>query len=352
MASTWWDQAAAPPSAARPGVAQPVPNQPPIISPPAPTYSGSPEGGGSTPPAPGQPGGGPIQGQHGTPDGNYNTNTGTYTPKDPTPRPGYTFNPGTGYWTKSAAGTDTTNYGQGAAGANAEFLAWLNKTKPNASAIPGMVDQINQKYGLTTGHGLQWYPDRNVVAASGGGYWAVGGDGNWGYNVGDSQGGGKTPIDPGTLGTLLQPFGEAPPSFSLPTYKTPDPFKPPSADDVLKDDGYIFRRDQGEKVLENSASARGLTNSGGTLKDILDYGQNAASQEYQNVFNRDLGVYQTNVQSQNLDPYKFAYQQGLDTNNQNWNQYLQKYAQFRNQQTDSFNRLYGFASLGAQTAGA
>lgn len=327
MASTWWDQVVAPPSRIAPPQAV-TPPTPDATPPPPPSFSGAPEGSGAVTP--------PNQRFPAWPN---NTAPG----------------PGTPTTTNNAPVTppDTTNYGQGATGANAEFLAWLNKTHPKPADIPGMVDQINQKYGLGTGHGLQWYPDRNVVAASGGGYWALTNTSDpnsaWGYNVGDS---GKTTIDPGALGPLLQPFGETPPTFSLPTYKTPDPFKAPSADEALNDPGYKFRLGQGQQVLENSASARGLLNSGGTLKDILDYGQNAASQEYQNVFNRDLGTYQTNVQTQNVDPYKFAYQQGLDTNNQSWNNYLQRYAQFRNYGTDTFNRLYGFASLGAQTAGA
>jgi hypothetical protein len=42
------------------------------------------------------------------------------------------------------------------------------------------------------------------------------------------------------------------------------------------------------KALERSASARGLLQSGGTLKGIQQYGQNLASDEYQNAFQRYL----------------------------------------------------------------
>ena len=43
-----------------------------------------------------------------------------------------------------------------------------------------------------------------------------------------------------------------------------------------------------------SAAARGVLNSGGTLTDILNYGQNAASQEYQDIWNRKYNEFDVN----------------------------------------------------------
>lgn len=54
------------------------------------------------------------------------------------------------------------------------------------------------------------------------------------------------------------------------------------------DPGYNFRMSEGIKALERSASARGLLQSGGTLKGITQYGQNLASEEYANAFGRYL----------------------------------------------------------------
>ncbi len=54
------------------------------------------------------------------------------------------------------------------------------------------------------------------------------------------------------------------------------------------DPGYNFRMSEGIKALERSASARGLLQSGGTLKGITQYGQNLASEEYSNAFGRYL----------------------------------------------------------------
>lgn len=53
-----------------------------------------------------------------------------------------------------------------------------------------------------------------------------------------------------------------------------------------QDPGYSFRLSEGLKALDKSAVARGGLLSGNTLKGITNYGQEAASQEYQNAFNR------------------------------------------------------------------
>lgn len=52
------------------------------------------------------------------------------------------------------------------------------------------------------------------------------------------------------------------------------------------DPGYGFRLDEGMKALERSAAARGGLLSGATGKNLLRYGQQMGSQEYQNAFNR------------------------------------------------------------------
>jgi hypothetical protein len=57
-------------------------------------------------------------------------------------------------------------------------------------------------------------------------------------------------------------------------------------DQFQADPGYAFRLGEGQKAIERSASARGLQLSGSTLKGLTNYAQGAASQEYQNAFNR------------------------------------------------------------------
>jgi hypothetical protein len=56
--------------------------------------------------------------------------------------------------------------------------------------------------------------------------------------------------------------------------------------DFEADPGYGFRMSEGMKALQNSRAGRGMLNSGATLKAITRYGQDAASQEYMNAFNR------------------------------------------------------------------
>ena len=56
--------------------------------------------------------------------------------------------------------------------------------------------------------------------------------------------------------------------------------------DLTMDPSYKWRLEQGNKNLSASAAARGMLGSGQNLKDITDYGQGAASQEYGNAYNR------------------------------------------------------------------
>jgi hypothetical protein len=53
-----------------------------------------------------------------------------------------------------------------------------------------------------------------------------------------------------------------------------------------QDPGYAFRQSEGMKALERSAAARGNLLSGSAMKGIQRFGQDLASQEYQNAFNR------------------------------------------------------------------
>ena len=67
--------------------------------------------------------------------------------------------------------------------------------------------------------------------------------------------------------------------------------------DFEVDPGYGFRLAEGNKALERSAAARGMMLSGKMLKGAQRYGQDMASNEYQNAYNR----FQTN-RSSRLNP--------------------------------------------------
>lgn len=53
-----------------------------------------------------------------------------------------------------------------------------------------------------------------------------------------------------------------------------------------KDPGYQFRLDEGNKGINAAMAARGMGNSGAALKSLSRYGQDYASNEYQNAYNR------------------------------------------------------------------
>ena len=56
--------------------------------------------------------------------------------------------------------------------------------------------------------------------------------------------------------------------------------------DVTQTPGYQFRLDEGLKALDRSAAARGGLLSGAALRGAMRYGQDYASNEYTNAYNR------------------------------------------------------------------
>ena len=56
--------------------------------------------------------------------------------------------------------------------------------------------------------------------------------------------------------------------------------------DIYSDPSYQFRLQQGQDAIQSSAAAQGGLLSGATLKALQNYGQESASQEYGNAYNR------------------------------------------------------------------
>lgn len=119
-------------------------------------------------------------------------------------------------------------------------------------------------------------------------------------------------------GGLITPFTEAAPIF-----QPPPTFTAPTLDQAQKDPGYQFQLQQGEQALQNSAAAGGVLNTGGTLKDILGYGQGLATTRYNDLFNRNLTAYNT------------AYNAAKDTYGSQYQTWLQDYNAYRNRYLDS-----------------
>jgi hypothetical protein len=65
--------------------------------------------------------------------------------------------------------------------------------------------------------------------------------------------------------------------------------RPFSESDFKTDPGYGFRVSEGLKALDRTAASRGGLLSGATLKGAQRFGQDVASQEYQNAYNRYVG---------------------------------------------------------------
>lgn len=117
-----------------------------------------------------------------------------------------------------------------------------------------------------------------------------------------------------SLSQMLQPGGQLTQGYQG--------FNAPTGVTEQNDPGYQFRLSQGLNALQNSAAARGGLLSTGTAKNINDYAQNSASNEYGNVYNRALGTYQTN-------------QNNFNTNNNNL-----------------YSRLSGLSGQGLSAAGS
>jgi hypothetical protein len=81
--------------------------------------------------------------------------------------------------------------------------------------------------------------------------------------------------------------------------------------DLTQDPGYAFRMSEGMKALERSAAARGGLLSGGMLKGAQRFGQDLASQEYQNAYNRALTQYNAQVQRESTGYNRLAALAGI-----------------------------------------
>jgi len=201
-------------------------------------------------------------------DDGYETSTGAVDNSVGGPPPNSVWNDTTGRWDTIAPGSpgyDPTwgGYTTGDPWGTSKGDQWLNSVyKAQGWALP---------------------PKPGDAAAGGGG----------------ASGGG--PSGPSATGSYQDYYtwgGPMAPDLSwlkdAPKFEFAD-FTAPGAEGMFADPGYQFRLDQGRKALEQSAAGRGTLRTGGTLKDILSYGQNMASQEYGNVYNRALNAYNTNL---------------------------------------------------------
>lgn len=190
-----------------------------------------------------------------------------------------------------------------------------------------------------------------------------GGNGfQWLEGGGSDSGGSGTGIDPSYLAPYTGTFNPGqdanlPQLPQRPNDFTYQGFNAPTGESILQDPSFQFRRDQGRDTIENSAAARGVLNSGGTLQNVLDYGQNFASQEYGNIWNRDFANWNQNY-SHALDAWNAnnavtdeLYQLGVGRSNQAydraWTQYQNESDLWFKNQSSPFSKIATLASIGA-----
>lgn len=84
---------------------------------------------------------------------------------------------------------------------------------------------------------------------------------------------------------LQEPFRQAGVN-ALPELIAASRYDPFTMVNFKLDPGYGFRMKEGLRALENTAAARGGLLSGNQMRELTNFGQNLASQEYMNAFNR------------------------------------------------------------------
>ena len=117
-----------------------------------------------------------------------------------------------------------------------------------------------------------------------------------------------------------------PPTYEAgPAYQAPAPFVAPTMDQAMADPGYQFALKGGMDALQNGQAARGLARTGASLKELMNYGQQAAAQQYDKVYDRAAQQYGQNYQqgrdawavndAQRRDARDYAYKGASDAFN-------------------------------------
>jgi hypothetical protein len=239
--------------------------------------------------------------------------------------------------------------------------AMLRKFPPSNEGIRQAVAEINKTFGTSIyvlEHPTKLDKLANIPGFSNKIYDAIVGAGgpnpSWGGGWENDGGDQRTPpvdlsqvsIDP----SYLERFEGAAPNFrEQPNFMAPGAFTGLSESELYADPSYKFRVGQGAGAIENSAAARGVLNSGGTLYDILNFGQKAGSQEYGAQWDRKFNTW--NADWNNAMSRFSADKSAVDTGNQNlWMRYLDaQNLHFRNQ-SEPFSKLIQAANLGVGAA--
>lgn len=181
----------------------------------------------------------------------------------------------------------------------------------------------------------------------------------WAWDDSTADGGGNA-LDPSYLAPWDQQFNpgvQMPGEFNYQDFGGWGDFKAPTAESMLQDPSYQFRRDEMTGAMQNRASAGGLLGSSGTIKDMLDQVGKYASLEYGNIWNRDFGAW--NQAGQNklatyganrgnaADAWTKNYGRATSLYDQSWQQFLDRKNTWYANQNNPFDKLSRLAGIGA-----
>jgi hypothetical protein len=168
----------------------------------------------------------------------------------------------------------------------------------------------------------------------------------------------------GMAGGAPANFGATPPTYTAPTWQGGAPptatplaqYSAPTQTQLEATPGYQARFTQGERAIEAGAAARGTILSGGTQKALARYGQDYASNEYNNAVGQGLAITGANNNATQTGfgnafaNYQARYGQFTDAANMGFNAFNTNVANTRNANTDYWTRLNDLYSTGAGLA--
>lgn len=113
-------------------------------------------------------------------------------------------------------------------------------------------------------------------------------------------GGGGTGTPSGRPNYGPVPEFDAPEWTDVPTWAAPEftfgeTWQAPTEEQAFNEPGYQFGVNEGIRALKQGAGAKGAATTGGTMKDLIAWGQARAGQQYGDVFNRNLTGFNTRL---------------------------------------------------------
>jgi hypothetical protein len=136
-------------------------------------------------------------------------------------------------------------------------------------------------------------------------------------------------------------------------------FQAPTGAEAAASPGYDFRLREGQRAIENAAAAKGMLRTGNTWKDLMKYGQDYATAEYDKTYGRarsehDLAYGRAQDRyGRALGEHQMGFQEGAQAWQMNQANQMAAYDRaFQAQQANEANRLGAQQLSEASRAGA